>query len=246
MSHYLNQKYEQNKSSKNSLNSKNYLNDPTQKKFKIIKNKEPNLLNINLLFFENNNITSKQYFKEKRKEEMQKNMDQNKKENLNNQIIKQPLNLMKQNQENLNNIDDLDNSRNSFFSSDFSEENENNNEREEIIKKLSEITDDITFIDFDIFNYSKMMLDDMDILSFNQKKIEKNEMIDNCNLSTHTTDINNSKIELIEKAKNSGLKYNEKRTNKFKRNINKEIIDKSKSIKRTKERSRSRYDYKKY
>jgi hypothetical protein len=253
MSHNLNKKFEQNKISKEvkkSYNSQNILNGPSQKlpqtKFKTSKNKEPNLDSLNLLFFENNNTTGKKYFEEKRKEENQKKLTQNnQKENLNIQNIRQLLDLIKPNQDNL---DDLDVSRNSSFSSEFSysEENEKENERQEIIKTLIKPTDNISIIDFDIFDYSKMMFVDLNILFLNKTKKDKNENMDNCNLSTHTTDINNLKIELIKKAKKNGLENNEKRINKFKRNIKNEIIDKSKSIKRNNERSRSRFDYKKY
>jgi len=253
MSHNLNQKIEQNKipiKVKKSFNSQNNLNHPSQKvpqtKFKIFKNNELNLDSLNLLFFENNNTTGKKYFEDKRREENQKKLAQNnqkyQKQNLN---IKQPLDLINQNQD----LEDLDDSRNSSFFSEFSfsEENEKENERQEIIKALIKPTDNISIIDLDIFDYSKMMIDDLNILFLNKTKKDKNENMDNCNLSTHTTDINNLKIELIKKARKNGLENNEKRRiNKFKRNIKKEIIDKSKSIKRNKERSRYKYDYKNY
>lgn len=248
MSQKQNQEFEQNnntKKIKNISNSQNYLNDPfkklPEKKFKINKNKEPNLDKLNLLFFENNNITGRKYFEKKRKEEKQKKLSQNNQnDNLNNQ---QPLNLIKQNHNNIDNINDLNDSRNSSFSLEFSyfeEEEEKKKEREEIIKNLTKETDGISFINFDIFDYSKMMLDDSEIFYYNKIKKDINKNIDHSNSSTHTTDKSNSKIELIKKAKKPGLKNNDKRINNFKRNIKKEIIDKSESIKRKRERSRSR------
>lgn len=246
MTQNLNQNFEQNKNTKKekvkkSCKFQNSLNGPSQKlpqnKFQIFKNSNQNFDKLNLLYFEINNIKAKDYFAEKRNEEQQKKITQNNQ----NENLEQK----NQKQNNKNNVDDLDDSRNSSFSSDFSyfEGDEKKNEREEIIKKLTKKTDDITFIDFDIFDYSKMMDEDLDFNFFNEKNKDKNESIDNSNLlSTHTTDIKNSQIHLIKKAKNSGLESNEKRKNKYYRNIKKEIIDKSKSLKRNKERSRSRHD----
>ncbi len=174
MEHYLYQKSElKNREKKSplgpSINPKNF-NTQKNKQPKLPKSKFPKFTvsndtcdsNINFLYLFNNNINAKHYFEEKRKEKEQKK-NQNLKTN-----NQEPKNL------NLNtlksNINDDDKDNNSSFSFDFStsEDEETKKEREEIIKKITKKTPDtITFVEFDIFDRSKMI----EI----PEKIEKNE-----------------------------------------------------------------------
>lgn len=231
--HPINQKNLNSKTKNNPLKSKL----PT-KKFTISSN---NYSDINFLYLFNNNINPKDYFKKKRIEEEALKKKQN------NQIE----DLNKPKNQSLINIhsEDLDTSSFSSFNfSDSEEEDEEiKKEREKNIQKILKKTDTLTFIEFDIFDRSKMIdfIEHQSIPSIpsRHKTINKNKkeenVIDNEDQSTFSTDIINSQIELIKKAtiKNK----NKKRVNNFQKKEKKIIRNnKSKSIKRKFERSRSR------
>ena len=197
---------------------------------------------INLLFFENNNINPNLYFRNLRKEQ-QKIISQNSqtknKNNLNINNINQQLNLKTLDLNNQEKPDTCSNIINSSFSSNFSDSEEDDEEtkmqREEIIKKLCKRIDEIKFDEnFNIFDFSKMInICEIPILRKEKKDKMKNQEIENSKLST---DKSESNIELI---KTAVKKKDLKRGNKFQRNIKREKNDKSKSIDRKKERSRS-------
>lgn len=211
-------------------------------KFKTSKNVPITTQEINLLFFENNNINPNLYFRNLRKEQ-QKIISQNSqtknKNNLNINNINQQLNLKTLDLNNQEKPDTWSNIINSSFSSNFSDSEEDDEEtkmqREEIIKKLCKRTDEIKFDEnFNIFDFSKMInICEIPILRKEKKDKMKNQEIENSKLST---DKSESNIELI---KTAVKKKDEKRGNKFQRNIKREKNDKSKSIDRKKERSRS-------
>ena len=225
-------------------NLQNVLNGSSKTKPKKRKNNakssalKPNTteININLLYFENNNINPRKYFAEKRSVDQinQKSPDKNKEIN-NIKNITIPVN---------NCSDNIDNI--SFFSFEFlePEDEETKNKRKEIIQKMEAKTDDIIFEgNFDIFDYSKMDF----IISetgFSGEKIQKEQII-NTNYNSKSTEgyssPNSAKIELIKKSKNKNNKKYEKRKNrfKFKGSKKEKRIDKSNSI-RKKERTRSR------
>ena len=226
----INQKNLNFKTNSNPLKSKL----PT-KKFTTSSN---NYSDINFLYLFNNNINPKDYFKKKRIEEEAVKKKQN------NQIE----DSSKPKNQSLINIhsEDLDTSSFSSFNfSDSEEEDEEiKKEREKSIQKILKKTDILTFIEFDIFDRSKMIdfIEHPSIPSIH-KAINKNKkeeiIIDNDDQSTFSTDIINSKIQLIKKAKIKN--ENKKRINKFQKKEKKIIRNsKSKSIKRNFERSRSR------
>lgn len=205
-------------------------------KFKVYKNYNQNNKQINLLDIFNDNINAKAYF-----ENYNKKKNQNEKKQINN------LN-------NINNLTNLTNyqihnDNNSVisdyfsFSSDFSdseEKEEIKKKREEIIKKMSQKTDDLILIDpdFDIFDYSKLI--DFSENEFLEEKKNDSDDENKSNKSTQNTDAHNYKIELIKKRIIRDLENAKERLNKFKRLITKKINEKSKSINRNKERSRSK------
>lgn len=236
----MNQNFEQIRNvqiNQNNLNKPSEKNDYNQKKYNL-KNKfysfkpiSQKIEDVNLLFFENNNINRKSFFRNLRKEH-EKN---NSKETLNKININQPLNLKDlnlNNQEKSGNYDNICDSSFSIYLSDLEDDEEAKKENEEIIKKMSKRTDDIIFDkNFNIFDFSKMI--DICLLpTFEKEKEEnlKNQENDKLSLSTDKTDSN---IEIIK------IKKDKKRVNNFKRVIKRKKNDKSKSIDRKKERSRS-------
>ena len=109
-------------------------------------------------------------------------------------------------------------------------------------------TDDISRIEFDIFDYSKCMdifdiFDKFEIPFFKEKNKKDDITIDYGKISTHSTYPHNSKIELVKKAKIKNKKNIQKRMNKFKRMEHYKNNEKSKSTNKNKERSRSRSRY---
>lgn len=249
MEQKLNQKIELN-NKEEALSSK-----PSTKNVFVVNERQPEY-NVNLIFFHNNEIDSKAYFKQKKIEEQQKKAkDLNKLQKKQNSLSL-PLNKPKQQLEK-----DTDNI---FSLSDFSdlsdtEDEEIKKEREEIIQKMNKKNDILEFVEFDIFDYSNMNeslysnhIDSNEdnvyippVKKFakkNKQKKEEHISVDNEDQSTHTTDGSNSKIELIKKADNKS-KINKDRMNNFKkinhRHVN-TISNKSKSSKKGIGRSRSR------
>ena len=214
-------------STNNNLNSKKDKSKLPKKQFQTsieVKKRE-----LNLLDFYNENIDPKKYFENKKKKEKLNQI-----QDLNNQ--KNNLYINNSNSNYLINTNSKNNNDNSsFFDLDFSdsESEEIKKEREEIIKKMETKTDDISRIEFDIFDYSKCM----DISK------EYDIIIDYGKISTHSTYPHNSKIELVKKGEIKNNKNIQKRMNKFKRMEHYKYNEKSKSINKNKERSRSRSRY---
>ena len=232
-------------STNNNLNSKKDKSKLPKKQFQTsieVKKRE-----LNLLDFYNENIDPKKYFENKKKEEKLKQI-----QDLNNQKNNLYINNSNSNYL-INNNSKNNNDNSSFFDLDFSdsESEEIKKEREEIIKKMETKTDDISPIEFDIFDYSKCMdifdifdiFDKFEIPFFKEKNKKDDIIIDYGKISTHSTYPHNSKIELVKKGKIKNEKNIQKRMNKFKRMEHYKYNEKSKSTNKNKERSRSRSRY---
>jgi hypothetical protein len=198
--------------------------------FKTIQNSE-----VNLLFFENNNIEPKAYFYQINGIKNKNNIKINKPSESLDDKINSSQNLLSLSKE----------SSNSFS---FSESEENTNEIKE-----SKICEEFIFPlpGFDIFDYSKCIQisiqdDDDDEFYYEKNKKEKKSKIDynvdNDNKSTGPSEPNQNKIELIKKAKID--KNERKRTNNY-LGYNKNIKNrKSPSpTKRIRERSRTKNNW---
>jgi hypothetical protein len=228
---------------------------PSTKNIFVVNETQPEY-NVNLIFFENNNIDSKAYFKQQKIEEQQKKAKDLKKLQKNQNSLSLPLNEPKpQLEKDTNNIFSL-----SDFS-DFSdtEDEDIKKEREEIIQKMNKKNDILEFVEFDIFDYSNMNeslysnhIDSNEdneyippVKKFAKKDKQKKEeqvSVNNEAQSTHASDGSNSKIELIKKADNKS-KINKDRMNNFKKINHRQVNiigNKSKSSKRGIGRSRSR------
>lgn len=190
---------------------------------------------LNLLYFHNENIDSKKYYEEKKKNPKTL-LEQTK--NLKNNITHQP--------KIINNNPDKSENDSSFDSLDFSDsENEEIKlKREEIIKKMIKRTDDISLIQFDIYDCSKLIdfvIDsDIDIQNLEGKNKKDITFIDEENISTYSSYNHSPKIELIKKSKIKNDKKYEKRINNFKRMEKSQKNEKSISKNKNKERSRTK------
>lgn len=249
MEQNLNRKIEL-KNKEGALSSK-----PSPKNIFVVNETQPGD-NVNLIYFEINDIKAKDYFKQLKKEKQQKNaQDLNRLQN-NQNSLSLPLNKPIPQLEDTNNNFSLSDSDSDFSDT---EDEEIKKEREEIIKKMEKKNDILESVKFDIFDYSNMdeslFKNDFDsnediayippVKKFAKKNKPKKEepiCVDNENQSTHATYGSNSKIELIKKADNKS-KINKDRMNNFKkinlRHVN-TISSKSKSSKKGVGRSRSR------
>ena len=184
---------------------------------------------VNLLFFENNNINPKDYFRQPNEKKNNNNIKTTKPhEPLQENISQNLLALSKE-------------SSNSFSFSDF-EDNTN-----EI--KNNKICDEFIFPipDFDIFDYSKcIQISTQDGDDDEEIKKEKNELndVDEDSKSTGPTEPNQNKIELVKKAE-IDKKERKKSNNYYKYNkYNNYKNRKSPSCtKKIRERSRTKYNW---
>ena len=189
--------------------------------FKTIRNSE-----VNLLFFENNNINSKDYFHQLNEIKKKNNIKITKPSESLDDKINSSQNLLSLSKE----------SSNSFSFSDI-EENKN-----EI--KVSKICEEFIFPlpGFDIFDYSKCIqisAQDDDEFYYEEEKSKIDHNVDEDNKSTCPTEKKQNLIELIKKAKIG--KNERKRTNNYLRYNNIKNIKNRKSpssTKRIRERSR--------
>ncbi len=153
--------------------------------------------NVNLLFFEFNNINAKDYYK--RQNELNKK---------NNTKITKPSGISDAQKNSTQNMLSL--SRESSNSFSFSEIEEKENENENKFQNCDEFI--FPLPNFDIFDYSKVIeissQDDDDEVLYKKKKSNNVDLDDK---STGPTDQNQNKIELIKKAKID--KYKGKRNN---------------------------------
>ena len=234
----------------NIQNNLNFSPSQTKKKSPNYKKKKSKLFTkelkqkeLTLLDFYNENIDPKQYYKQKKKKELLERTN-----NINNNITIGPItiNNNSDNPDNSNNLDISDILINDCYSLDFSDsENEKINkekekEREEIIKKIEKRTDDVSLIEFDIYDYSKLIdiNDDIDVL-YLETKNKKDIFIYDDKISTNSSDKHCPIIKLIKKATIKNDKNYEKRQNNFKRIKNIPKNGKSISKNKIKERSRS-------
>jgi len=146
--------------------------------------------NVNLLFFEFNNINAKEYYKH-----------QNELNKKNNTKITKPSSVSDAQKNSTQNMLSLSKESSNSFSFSEIEENENQNENENKCQNCDEFI--FPLPNFDIFDYSKVIEisspddDDDEVL---YKKKESNN-VDLDDKSTGPTDQNQNKIELIKKAK---------------------------------------------
>ena len=195
--------------------------------FKTIQNSE-----VNLLFFENNNIKPKDYFHHLNEKKKKNNIKITKPSESLDDKINSSQNLLSLSKE----------SSNSFSFSDI-EENKN-----EI--KVSKIGEEFIFPlpGFDIFDYSKCIqisTQDDDESYYEEEKSKIDHNADEDNKSTCQTEPNQNLIELIKKAEIG--KNERRRANNYLRYNNKiQNIKNRKSpstSKRIRERSRSKYNW---
>ena len=184
---------------------------------------------VNLLFFENNNINPKDYFRQPNEKKNNNNIKTTKPhEPLQENISQNLLALSKE-------------SSNSFSFSDFEDntnEIKNNKNCEEFIFPIP---------DFDIFDYSKcIQISTQDGDDEEEIKKEKNELndVDEDSKSTGPTEPNQNKIELVKKAE-IDKKERKKSNNYYKYNkYNNYKNRKSPSCtKKIRERSRTKYNW---
>jgi len=184
---------------------------------------------VNLLFFENNNINPKDYFRQP-----------NEKKNNNNIKTTKPHEPLQENiSQNL--LDLSKESSNSFSFSDFEDntnEIKNNKNCDEFIFPIP---------NFDIFDYSKcIQISTQDGDDDEEIKKEKNELndVDEDSKSTGPTEPNQNKIELVKKAE-IDKKERKKSNNYYKYNkYNNYKNRKSPSCtKKIRERSRTKYNW---
>lgn len=216
------------------ISSKNNLKCPTKKKNKkldIFDKKFQCAQKITLLDIFNDNVDIKQYYKEN-KQKIQPNFDKQKDNHTNQTNIHE-------NSINISSFNDFDIFN--FTSEDEVEDPKIKEEREEIIKKMEQRTDEIIPPkDFNIFDFSKLLINLDEPLIYDKIKTTDSETIGHNDKTTKSsTHKGNPAIKLIKKVDKKNGEKAQKRMNKFKRMEQFGRNGKSKSIE-NKERSRSK------